>query len=313
LKHRTTVALLSNIAGQIVGSKQDRVLVLSPSLFIWAFALLNALVFHQPLLAYLGGNVLNTDSAESLALFHPKLLLCVAASLCLAWLMFRCVRWAPQSRVWRDAWRQCKLSVVKHRRLAGLAALLALMCMLYPSDLDAYRATPPMASASAWLSEVTNVPVESMHPWLKQAVDWVEHNGRFIETGAQILVPLVLLDKVGGVQLLYLGVATTAVTQISKRLFNGVTVAGTRVGERPKGGNKNVPSGHSSMAASALGFLWRRYGAFHIYYLLPILVATMMTRVFLSAHTISAVLAGALIGLVMAYVMTTPRPPPQTD
>jgi membrane-associated phospholipid phosphatase len=63
------------------------------------------------------------------------------------------------------------------------------------------------------------------------------------------------------------------------------------------------------MAASALGFLWRRYGVFHTYYLLPLVMATMATRVFLSAHTVSAVLAGALLGFVLAYVMTTPRQP----
>jgi hypothetical protein len=210
---------------------------------------------------------------------------------------------------WSDAWQQSKQSMSDHSRLVWIGAILVLMCMMYPSNLEEYRKNPPIQSFGTWLSEVSDVPVDDMSPILQDGVQWVEDRGRFIATGAQVLVPLIALDKIGGVQLLYLGVATTAATHVFKRLFNDVEVAGTPVGQRPKGGQHNVPSGHSSMAASALGFLWLRYGVFHTYYLLPLVLATMATRVFLSAHTVSAVLAGALLGFVLAYVMTTPRRP----
>lgn len=215
--------------------------------------------------------------------------------------------------VWRDAWRQCQLSVINHRRVMWVASVLALSCMLYPSNLEDYRAVAPLDSTSIWLSQVTDKPVDSVHPLLSASVDWVEHRGRFIATAAQILIPLIARDWLGCIQLVYLSVATTTVTHVFKRAFNDVHVAQTPIGERPNGGQHNSPSGHSSMAASALGFLWRRYGVFHLYYLLPIVVSTMATRVLLSAHTISAVFAGALIGLVMAYVMTTPKKPPQSQ
>ncbi|WP_396435443.1 phosphatase PAP2 family protein [Limnohabitans sp.] len=209
--------------------------------------------------------------------------------------------------VWREAWRQSKQAMSEHSRFVWLGSILLLLCMLYPSNLDAYKQNPPIESVGAWLSEVSNTPRESMNPLLKESIQWVEDQGRFIPTVAQVLVPLLALDKIGGAQLLILGVTTTTATHVFKRLFNDVEVAGTVVGQRPKGGQHNVPSGHSSMAASALGFLWRRYGVFHIYYVLPLVLATMATRVFLSAHTISAVLAGALLGFMVAYVMTSPR------
>ena len=60
------------------------------------------------------------------------------------------------------------------------------------------------------------------------------------------------------------------------------------------------------MAGSALGFLWRRYGARHLIYLLPLLLATMAARVLLSAHTLTAVCSGALLGAVISYAMATP-------
>ena len=215
------------------------------------------------------------------------------------------------SSAWREAWHQTKQSLEAHRRFIWLSSIFILVAMLFPSDLDSYRSNPPLQSVSGWITQMTDMPNDLIQSKLQDGVNWVEDHGRFIATGAQVLVPLVMFDKVGGAQLLYLSLATTTATHTFKRLFNNVEVAGTPIGQRPKGGRHNVPSGHSSMAASALGFLWRRYGVFHVYYLLPLVLATMATRVFLSAHTLSAVIAGALLGFVMAYVMTTPRKPKQ--
>lgn len=209
---------------------------------------------------------------------------------------------ADRPSVWRQAWRLSWNSLRAHPRVLALAAVLLLLCGAYPSDLAAYR-DPPVAER--WQAQLgPEVPP------LAPMAQWVEHQGRFVGTAVQVLLPLALGDRVGLVQLLYAGVATTLVTHGLKRSVDAVQVGSTRVGERPHGGRHNMPSGHSSMAGSALGFVWRRYGAWHLVYLLPLLLATMATRVFLSAHTVSAVCAGALIGVVLTYLMTTPRPAP---
>jgi len=212
-----------------------------------------------------------------------------------------------ETSFWRQAWNECKKSVAMHRKFIVLAFVIILSCGFFPSDMASYRDETPLLSSSFWLSNATSTPVENVHSILEEGTHWVENRGRFISTAAQVLIPLVLNDKVGLAQMLYSGLATTVSTHLLKHLKNDVHIGQTRLGERPNGGRHNVPSGHSSMAGSALGFIWRRYGAWHLMYLLPILMATMATRVFLSAHTISAVLAGALLGVVVTYVMTSPR------
>lgn len=194
-----------------------------------------------------------------------------------------------------------------HRKFIVLGFVIIFACGFFPSDIASYRDERPLVSSSLWLSNATNEPVENVHSLLAEGVHWVENRGRFISTAAQVLIPLALNDRVGLAQMLYSGMATTVATHFLKHIKNDVHIGQTRLGERPNGGRHNVPSGHSSMAGSALGFIWRRYGAWHLMYLLPILVATMVTRVFLSAHTISAVLAGALLGVLVTYVMTSPK------
>ena len=206
---------------------------------------------------------------------------------------------AVRESVWREAWRLSLSSVRAHRRALLLLSVLTVICGAYPSDLSAYR-DPPVVSR--WQERLG--PNGSA---LAPMADWVEHQGRYISTAAQVILPLALGDRVGLVQLVYGGVVTTIATHGLKRAVNEVQAGGTRLGERPSGGRHNMPSGHSSMAGSAMGFVWRRYGVWHLSYLLPILLATMATRVFLSAHTVSAVLAGALVGVVLSYVITTPR------
>ena len=61
------------------------------------------------------------------------------------------------------------------------------------------------------------------------------------------------------------------------------------------------------MAASATYFVMRRYGWAHALYLVPLLLLTLHARVALGAHTISAVLAGALVGLLAAAAFTSAR------
>ena len=166
--------------------------------------------------------------------------------------------------------------------------ILASAC--YPTDLKTYPILPA-GSATPAVVRITE--------------DYV----RYVPTVVQIAVPLVLGDKVGMVQLLYVGISNTIATQGLKHLVNGVTIDGTRLGQRPRGDPYNMPSGHSSMSSCAVYFLGRRYSVWLGLLLSIILAMTMYTRVMLNAHTISAVIAGALIGFLTTAIFTSPRTP----
>lgn len=184
---------------------------------------------------------------------------------------------------WRDY-------LPKKRPMGFIAACLLslVVCVFYPSDLASYRENLN-AERPAW-------------------VEPTETKLRFVNTIAQVALPLLLRDKEGMVQLLTLAVTTTVATQGLKRIVNDVEVGGTRLGERPYGTDSrhNMPSGHSSMSSCAVYFVARRYGLWHLLYLLPILLLTMGARLMLDAHTLSAVLAGCLIGIVCAAWWTSP-------
>ncbi|MDH5822508.1 lipid A 1-phosphatase LpxE [Luteimonas sp. RD2P54] len=168
--------------------------------------------------------------------------------------------------------------------------LLMVMCLIgtalsvfYPSDLLSYRDTPRSEHA---------------------LVTGTEQYGRFINTIAQLALPIVKRDPIGMMQNLYIGFAGTLMTHGLKRALDPVTVQGVRLGERPYGGRHNMPSGHASLASSAVYFVGRRYGWWHLFYLVPVLLLTMFARVELDAHTGSAVIAGALIGIFSAALFT---------
>lgn len=168
-------------------------------------------------------------------------------------------------------------------------AIVASAC--YPTDLRSY----PILPAG------TETPTE-----VRVTEDYV----RYVPTALQIAIPVLLGDRIGMVQLLYVGISTTVATQGAKLLLNDVTVKGVRLGERPRGGGSNMPSDHSSMASCAAYFLGRRYSLW-LGMLLSIMVAlTMYSRVMLDAHTISAVIAGALIGCLTTAFFTSPRASP---
>lgn len=165
-----------------------------------------------------------------------------------------------------------------------------ILSILWPTDLPSYRAIGP---------ERTPLVLDT------------DRYLRFTNTAAQIAIPILERDPVGMMQLLYVGVSATVATHGLKSLLDPVTVWGNRLGERPSGGPHNMPSGHSSMASCALYFVCRRYGWRHALYLLPITLLTMFARVELNAHTVSAVIAGALVGLLMAAIFTGKRSTPQ--
>jgi membrane-associated phospholipid phosphatase len=160
------------------------------------------------------------------------------------------------------------------------------LCSLYPTDLQSY--------GTARENDLARVSY---------------HDLRFINTAAQVALPLLLRDKIGLVQLVYVGISTTLATHGLKRLLNNSVVWGSRLGERPTGINSqhNMPSGHSSMASCAAYFVCRRYRWTHALYLIPILLLTMYSRVALNQHSVTAVIAGALVGFLMAALFTSHR------
>jgi membrane-associated phospholipid phosphatase len=188
--------------------------------------------------------------------------------------------------VWKTAYRGVNRSVFINIVLSIAVAL----CCIYPTDHSESLALP------AGDSRLTGVL-------------YVENYLRFIPTVVQIALPLVLADKIGMVQLLYGGIATTLATHIGKRALNDQWVWGNRLGERPSGGKHNMPSGHSSMAACAVFFIARRYSWWLGLALSPLLLLTMYTRVALNDHTVSAVIAGCLVGFMMTALFTSKTAP----
>ena len=131
-------------------------------------------------------------------------------------------------------------------------------------------------------------------------IRFIDNYERFINTFAQVTIPIVLGDKIGLVHSAYVGLSTTIITHGFKNLYNKL---GFKFSIRPTGSKSNMPSGHSSMAASGMAFVIRRYGwRFHYSFILIFTtLGTMFARVELSKHTLSAVFAGCIVGIFCGY------------
>lgn len=184
----------------------------------------------------------------------------------------------------RVAYREVR----RPRKLILLCIIGIVMAAMVPSDLSYYRQGP-----------ASQAPL----------VHGVENYGRFVNTIAQVAIPFIMRDAVGVMQNIYIGLSSTFLTHGLKHLLNPAMVQNVRLGERPNGGHLNMPSGHSSMASCAMYFVARRYGWKHLIYLLPILLCTMYARVELDAHTWSAVIAGALVGILCSAMFTSKARP----
>lgn len=187
------------------------------------------------------------------------------------------------------------LKAVSLKALAAERAMALLLCLclastLYPSDTLYYSHRTKDRSAST---------------------RYADRYARFVNTAAQAGLPILLGDKAGFIQAAWVGLGTLAATQALKRILNDWTVLGTRLGERPYGRNSshNMPSGHSSMASSGMFFVWRRYGRKYAWCLIPFTALTMYARVMLNCHTLSAVIAGCLVGMLAAAAFTSPYKP----
>ena len=175
--------------------------------------------------------------------------------------------------------------------MIGTVMVVAVAAMIFPNDPARYQ---PRNGAA--------------HP----LVIGTEQYGRYLNTALQIGLPIVLRDWVGLKQLAIVAAASTLATHGLKRGLNDVTVFGSRLGRRPHSdlSKHNTPSGHASLAASGAWFVARRYGMQYLWMLAPMTLLTMYARVMLNAHTVSATIAGALVGLLITALFTTRRPTP---
>ena len=168
----------------------------------------------------------------------------------------------------------------------GIVAFLA--STFYPTDLAGYASQKGTSRAP-------------------ETVFITDHYGRYFNTVLQAGLPLLLRDKAGLIQLAKVAISTTLATHVLKHALNNAQIQGTRLGERPYSPNSslNMPSGHSSMSSCGAYFVSRRYGWKLVFIVLPILLLTMFARVSLDEHTISAVVSGALLGILMSAIFTT--------
>ncbi|WP_052249468.1 phosphatase PAP2 family protein [Tateyamaria sp. ANG-S1] len=178
--------------------------------------------------------------------------------------------------------------ILSLRQSLWAAALVLLVgATLYPSDMDGHYAQSKNGEDS-------------------RVVTSVEAYGRHINTLIPIGTALVLRDIKGLAQIGAVLFAGTAATHIPKRLLNDVEINGTRLGQRPNGGQHNMPSGHSALASAGAWIAVRRYLKLFGVIVWPVLFLTMYARYMLDAHTVSATIAGAIIGILVADLFMRP-------
>ena len=134
----------------------------------------------------------------------------------------------------------------------------------------------------------------------------VEDYGRHINSILPAIAIVVMRDVNGLKQLATIGLTGMIASHGPKRLLNDVTISGTRLGERPSSSSSkhNMPSGHSTLASAGAYFMARRYSHWFGLIVWPVLAMTMYARFMLDAHTISATIAGALTGAIVAALFT---------
>lgn len=184
----------------------------------------------------------------------------------------------------------CRPSVVfREHKIAVLLVLLVIVSStVYPSDMENDYSTPRGGQSS-------------------KLVMFTEEYGRHINILLPFAAIMVLRDWTGLKQIAVVTVAGIAASHGPKRLLNDVTVMGTRLGQRPRSSNSkhNMPSGHVTLASAGAYFTMRRYSFWLGLIVIPVMLLTMYARVMLDAHTISAVISGAMTGMLVTALFAT--------
>ncbi|SMR82282.1 lipid A 1-phosphatase [Aliiroseovarius halocynthiae] len=172
----------------------------------------------------------------------------------------------------------------------ALVMMLILASMFYPTNLE--RDYQPLKNGH----EITHVVA-------------IEDYGRHLNSIVPLAIALVSRDVVGLKQILVVTVAGIVATHGPKRMLNDVTIQGTRLGQRPisPDSQHNTPSGHSALAASGAMIMLRRYSIWLGMLGLVVTFLTMYGRYMLDKHTVSATIAGTLIGGTIAVLFVTKR------
>ena len=169
-----------------------------------------------------------------------------------------------------------------------LLVTIILISSLYPSDLENDYST---SRGGEDISFVVST----------------EKYGRHINTLLPFALAIISKDKAGFKQILVIAVSGIIASHGPKRILNNVKIMGTRLGQRPFSSTSkhNTPSGHSTLAGATAYFVMRRYSWWFAVIVIPVLLCTMYARVMLDKHTISATLAGAATGLLVAALLST--------
>lgn len=169
-----------------------------------------------------------------------------------------------------------------------LLVTIILISSLYPSDLENDYST---SRGGEDISFVVST----------------EKYGRHINTLLPFALAIISRDKAGFKQILVIAVSGIIASHGPKRILNNVKIMGTRLGQRPFSSTSkhNTPSGHSTLAGATAYFVMRRYSWWFAVIVIPVLLCTMYARVMLDKHTISATLAGAATGLLVAALFST--------
>ena len=186
-----------------------------------------------------------------------------------------------------------KLPLLQIRRRPAAFTLVfaaVVAAAIYPSDLD-MRQTPEDGGESL------------------QTVQFVENYVRHVNWIFPLALAAASRDVTGLKQIAVITVAGTAATHIPKRLLNDVVIMDTRLGQRPfsAASSHNMPSGHSSLSAAGAYFLARRYSLWFAIVGITVLLLTMYARIALDAHTVSATIAGAGTGVIVAALFSTKK------
>ena len=179
-------------------------------------------------------------------------------------------------------------TITRHPVAVFLAVVVILCATFYPTDLENDYAVSQGGHSSI-------------------VVVRTEEYGRHINTILPFAVIVALRDWQGLRQILAVTVGGIVASHGPKRLLNDVEIMGTRLGERPQseGSKHNMPSGHSTLAGAGAYFMVRRYSLWFGVIVIPIMLLTMYARVMLDAHTISAVISGAMTGMLVTALFTT--------